>query len=154
MKKELELQLVEKYPKILKEYGGSPQKTCMAYGFEHRDGWYDILDRLMAKLQYLSDCTGCQVVAAQIKEKFGTLCFYFDIENESGLVRSICYDVVGKAEDESARTCEETGGHGALCVRGSWYKTLGQHAATKDGFTPVNKDVAEKWKILGAVGTH
>ena len=46
MNKELELKLVEKYPKILKEYGGDPKQTCMAFGIETSgDGWYNFLHK-------------------------------------------------------------------------------------------------------------
>ena len=53
MKKELEMKLVEKYPKLFKHYGKSPQETCMAWGCEHGDGWYNILDELCEKLSQL-----------------------------------------------------------------------------------------------------
>lgn len=50
MERELEKQLVKKYPKLFTEYGGSPQKTCMSWGCECGDGWYNILDELCMKL--------------------------------------------------------------------------------------------------------
>ena len=77
MNKELELKLVEKYPRILFDYGGDMQKTCMHWGMECGDGWYDLLNELLEKLDYISKHSGVQVVADQIKEKFGTLRFYY-----------------------------------------------------------------------------
>ena len=32
MKEELQLELVKKYPKILKNFRGDPMQTCMAWG--------------------------------------------------------------------------------------------------------------------------
>jgi hypothetical protein len=32
MDKELQMKLVEKYPTVMKEYGGDMRQTCMAWG--------------------------------------------------------------------------------------------------------------------------
>jgi len=79
MKTELEQKLVQKYPKIFINYGKSPQESCMAFGFEHRDGWYLLIDMLCASIQFYLDQTPNipQVHADQVKEKFGSLRFYF-----------------------------------------------------------------------------
>ena len=77
MTTELELKLVEKYPAILRDYRGDKMKTCMHWGMECGDGWYDLLDDLLHKLDFISKHSGVQVVANQIKEKFGTLRFYY-----------------------------------------------------------------------------
>jgi hypothetical protein len=79
MKKVFELKLVEKYPKIFKEYGGDITKTCMGWGFSHSDGWYDLLDRMCKDITKLSEGKGIQVVAEQVKEKFGGLRFYYSL---------------------------------------------------------------------------
>ena len=50
MKKELATILREKYPTLSQDYGGDMTKTCMAWGFECGDGWYNILDELFEKL--------------------------------------------------------------------------------------------------------
>jgi hypothetical protein len=83
MNNELELKLVEKYPKIYSQYGGDMKETCMHWGFEHRDQWYDLINVLSAKIQNYIDWKERnntpipQVVAEQVKEKFGTLRFYY-----------------------------------------------------------------------------
>ncbi len=50
MKKELDKQLVEKYPAIFKNRYGNPRETAMCFGFEHGDGWYHIIDVLCSQL--------------------------------------------------------------------------------------------------------
>lgn len=79
-----EMELAEKYPKILKNLGGNPMETCMSWahgGISVGDGWYPLLDKLMGFLQFHTDKNGYpQVIADQIKEKFGTLCFYYHCE--------------------------------------------------------------------------
>jgi hypothetical protein len=140
MDKELELKLVEKYPKILRDYGGDKRDTCMHWGMECGPGWYDLLDNVMGKLQYMSDKFGPQVIADQIKEKYGTLRFYFGVEGKCDKeFYDIASDIVNSAERESAHVCEETGKYGVLHVRGGWYKTLCTEKAEELGFKEIEK---------------
>ena len=44
MKEELQKQLFDKYPKIFGDHTKSPQETCMCWGLEVRDEWYNIID--------------------------------------------------------------------------------------------------------------
>ena len=151
MTTELELKLVEKYPAILKDYRGDKMKTCMHWGMECGDGWYDLLDDLLHKLDFISKSSDTQVVADQIKEKFGTLRFYYSTikVEESGvdpIVDKIISDIVHCAERRSAYTCEQTGKRGDLCSRGGWLRTLSRDEAVKDGYFPVDPQVADEWK--------
>jgi hypothetical protein len=151
MKEELELELVKKYPKILKDYNGDMMQTCMAWGMECGDGWYKLLDECMAKLQYFCDLCyksgdEVQVVASQIKEKYGTLSFYTDIYCENNIQRDIIDDIISEAETKSAHTCEVTGERGEVCHRGGWYRTLCYEQARKDGYVACNNETEAYWK--------
>lgn len=153
MNKELELKLVEKYPTILKDYGGDKQKTCMHFGMECGDGWYDLLDDLLSKLDYLSKNSGVQVITDQIKEKFGTLRFYYSTVVKTDLnldiiVSKIVDDVVSVAERQSAYICEKTGEDGVICSRLNWLKTLCKEEADKEGFSPTDPRIAKYWDDL------
>lgn len=69
-----------------------------------------------------------QLVAAQVKEKFGTLRFYYDGGDD------YTYGVVALAEELSASTCEICG-HGAnLYKRQGWLKTLCDVHAKEHGY--------------------
>ena len=120
MKRELEKKLVEKYPNLYKNYGGDVRETCMYWGFECGDGWYDLIDRLSAKLELLN------VVASQVKEKFGELRFY--IEGWSDEVDDFISDAVA----ESCKTCERCGKEGEL-RGGGWLRTLCDECEEKRG---------------------
>jgi hypothetical protein len=152
MNKELELKLVEKYPKILRDYGGDKMKTCMSWGMEHQNGWFDLLDQTMQKIQYLCDLFSEQndnetlFVADQIKEKMGTLRFYYSIEGASELQKDILDAIVQKAEQNSAHICEVTGEYGHLCRRGAWYKTLCMEQAFELGYVPTNPEIQKWWE--------
>lgn len=151
MNKELELQLVKKYPKILKEYGGDPMRTCLSWGFEFDSGWYKLIDECMAKLQYFCDLCSkegeeVQVVANQAKEKYGTLSFYTSVEGADNIQSDIIDDIISEAERRSAYTCEVTGDHGESCKKGGWYRTLCYEQARKDGYVACNESTEKYWK--------
>jgi len=81
MKAKLEMKLVKKYPKLMKNYNGNKRETCFAYGFQHNDGWYDLIDILCKNLQSYIDLNKKeQIVIEQVKEKFGGLRFMFVVE--------------------------------------------------------------------------
>lgn len=131
MRDDLDRQLCEKYPLIFADRNKSMMETCMCWGFEHGDGWYQILDSLCANIQSHIDWQNenfakgyphyekpvPQVVAVQVKEKFGTLRFYYNGGDDviDGMVRM--------AESWSAVACEECGAPGTQNSRG-WIKTL------------------------------
>lgn len=79
MNEELDKQLVEKYAKIFADRHKSMQETCMCWGFDCGPGWYNLIDSLCSTIQHYLDYKPNvhQVVAEQVKEKFGTLRFYF-----------------------------------------------------------------------------
>ena len=50
MREELDKQLCEKYPLIFKNRNAPMTHTAMCWGFEHGDGWYNIIDVLCGLL--------------------------------------------------------------------------------------------------------
>lgn len=97
-----------------------------------------------------------QLVADQVKEKFGTLRFYFHLEYDIKLLElntTLKYPDIEKIADGycnyfdgmvhmakviSERTCEKTGKEGEMHVtgggRGGWYKVLNREVAKTDPF--------------------
>ena len=158
MNKELELKLVEKYPKILRDYKGDKMETCMAWGMECDDGWYGLLNKGMEKLQHFCDLCSkegreVQVVANQIKEKYGTLCFYTSVYGGDNIQHDIIDDIIDTAERKSAYTCEVTGEHGEPCKKGGWYRTLCYEQARKDGFVACKESTEAYWKEKDVKGS-
>lgn len=137
MTKSLELKLMGRFPKLLVDMYGSPRETCMAYGIACDDGWYDLIYNLCEELQGWSDVYGSQIVATQIKEKFGGLRFYVKIDGEAkeNVWREV-NTIISKYEDLSLETCELTGGYGEMCKRGFLMKTLCKGSAVLCGFKP------------------
>jgi hypothetical protein len=162
MKQELDKLLCEKYPKMMVNRHKNMQETCMCWGFECGDGWFNILNQLMGNIQHHIDWKDKQreyarkynematqakagnfdlfeetmkdsidpaykekrlaeivagdfrqvpdaipqVTLDQVKEKFGTLRFYYSGGDDyiSGMV--------SLAEAMSGVTCEECGDPG------------------------------------------
>ena len=140
MKQELDDALCAKYPKIFADRHGDMRATAMCWGIETGDGWYRILDQLCAEIQNhinnrLSNLEWTvkwnaehpddprpvpepvpQVVAEQVKEKYGTLRFYYRGGDDvvDGMVRM--------AEAMSGVTCDTCGAPGELGGQG-WIST-------------------------------
>lgn len=80
-------------------------------------GWYKLMEDLINKLLFISKTFNVIIIPTQIKEKFGSLRFYYvtisdnfkGTEEELKLVDDIIFDIVSYAEGLSARTCENCG---------------------------------------------
>ena len=122
MRQELDKLLCEKYPKMMVNRNKNMQETCMCWGFECGDGWFNILDQLMGNIQHHIDWKNkkeevvAQVTLDQVKEKFGTLRFYYSGGDDAidGMVRM--------AESMTGVTCEECGNVGER-RGGGWVHT-------------------------------
>jgi hypothetical protein len=102
----------------------------MCWGFGCGEGWYQILDSLCSQIQHHIDWNNSnfdkgytqykqvpQVVAEQVKEKFGGLRFYYQGGDE------YIHGLVSMAETWAINTCEECGLPGKV-RHGGWIKTL------------------------------
>jgi len=119
MKKELQDKLYEKYPKIFKQKDDDMTTTCLCWGLECGDGWFDLIERLCDSLQFHTDRNNYpQVEATQVKEKFGTLSFYTSGADEylSGYINF--------AESMSATICETCGTNQNVTQTKGWIKTI------------------------------
>ena len=150
MKDELDKLLCEKYPKIFCDRDAPMTQTAMCWGFCVGDGWYDILDSLCNNIQSHIDWSHKsyeaglkwnkehpnkqreirepvpQVVAVQVKEKFGGLRFYYEGGDEQ------IYGMVRMAESWAAKTCEECGSKGMLRGKGWLYTACDLHSKSED----------------------
>jgi len=118
MNPELDKQLCEDFPKIFARRNESPKETALAFGFECGDGWYDIIstlcDVIQNQIKYTPDIP--EVVALQVKEKYGTLRFYIYGGN------AYTDGMIAMAESMSGKICELCGNKGKIIDDG-WLKT-------------------------------
>lgn len=125
MNKELQQRLFDRYPEIFKDRALPEQQSCMARGIECGDGWYHLLDQLCAWLQNLTDEEGCpQVVARQVKSKFGGLRFYYRLEgDQSEPCAAMIRGAISFASIFAESVCERCGAPGQRNETG-WIFTL------------------------------
>ena len=137
MNEKLQSDLVKAYPNIFKNIGGDKTVTCMHWGIECNDGWYDLIYCLCHSIQrhcqiqntrYIhatdkyeflveGDPEYVQVVAAQVKEKLGTLRFYVDGGDAA------TEGMIQMAEAMSGRVCELCGSPAKTSRDSGWLHT-------------------------------
>lgn len=112
--------------------------------FEFKDGWTDLVYQLGTDITELCELTNCELpMIQQIKEKMGTLRFYYDTNkfNYPKIVEKSIRALVYKAVLKSVNTCEECGRFGELRVdKGYWFVSCDEHKR--------NSITAEEWKEL------
>jgi len=132
MKTELEHKLFDTYPEIFHDRKLPMSQTCMCWGIECGDGWFDLLDNLCKKVTVISKHTGIIMKAQQVKEKFGTLRFYHmeDVEDRKvskkdlDVFCGIIDQLVSYAESESEHTCEVCGSMWGKLRTEGWNVTI------------------------------
>ena len=176
MNSELEQKIFDKYPKIFGDRTKPKTETCMCWGLEVGDGWYNLIDVLCEALTYtystsvkvdeedgkrlgIEPYSGSyyfmveppQVIATQVKEKYGTLRFYHylefdeaiislletkkypDLQNTIDRFSNYVDGIIHFAETASGRTCEITGQPGELHATGGtrmgWLKVVNKDYA-------------------------
>jgi hypothetical protein len=117
MNDELDKKLVNAHPLLYRDRGKSEYETCMYWGFECGDGWFDLiwdlsqkLEKLILKIKDENPTVDEKYLptASQVKEKFGGLRFYMSTETDE------MSEAIRKAENKSYTTCEMCGKVGIL----------------------------------------
>lgn len=121
MNKELTKKLYKDFPKLYEQRAWTIHESCMPWGFEVSDGWFDLIYQLSKDLMAISK----KVRAVQVKEKFGGLRFYFSYSGHvSKATDEKVLNLIGKAEDESFAICESCGSRKNVKQTPGWVITL------------------------------
>ena len=144
MRQELQDKLYEKYPNLFSNKDKSIQESCMAWGIECNDGWYDLLSSVCWKIfqheknitdrvrirnennkeNNQSDIEYQPVKFDQIKEKFGGIRIYYTGGDD------YVQGVVSLADEMSYKICEACGNSGKP-NKGGWITTLCDNCRNK-----------------------
>ena len=80
MNEKLENFLCKEYTILYKQRNLPMNQTCMCWGFECQNGWYDIINELSYELEEINKTLVAKglppIEAEQVKEKFGGLRYY------------------------------------------------------------------------------
>ncbi len=115
MKKELEEKLAKDFPSLFRDLRGPANQTCMHWGLECGDGWYNIIYNICKKIIEIDPKK--EFYFEQIKEKYGMLRVYAFCSDEAE-------DIIEEGQRESAKTCEYCGSKEKVTREGSWIETL------------------------------
>lgn len=122
--------LVQAYPDLFHPVGDPP--TALGWP-EVGDGWCDLLERACARIRAAVRTDDGTFYSTQVKEKYGTLRFYWDGALSRGADAKV-EGAIDLAEARSACTCEICGAEGRLYGPG-WLTT--RCAAHAEGRQPV-----------------
>ena len=125
MKKENTEKLLKDFPKLYRQHSLPMTETCMCWGFDCGDGWFDVIYDLSKEITKIDP----NVEAVQVKEKFGGLRFY--IGGVSNKTHDAVYEAVYKAEERAERTCEVCGKPGKITGT-FWLKALCKECNKKE----------------------
>ena len=136
MDEELQDKLFEKYPQLFINRTKSPMESCMSWGCEVGNGWYELLSSLCWRIfQHEKNIEDRKRILAdqpekikeeleyfpvkfdQVKEKYGGLRVYFTGGDD------YVKGVIGMAEEYSYKVCEVCGNAGKPNKDG-WITTL------------------------------
>jgi len=134
MTEELDKKLCTDFSELFRNRNKSPRESCLAFGFECGDGWYQLIYALCMVLQYIlernRDIIPDGIIVDQVKEKFGTLHFYISYQfntnaDDSRVDRivSAINSAIYYAETLSSITCEVCGKLGSVRDT-SWVQCL------------------------------
>ena len=82
MKEKLQQKLFEDFPKLFAQKDEDMSVTCMCWGIECPDEWFDVIYAACQCIQTMTDNNKDisdkypQIEFIQVKEKFGRLCMY------------------------------------------------------------------------------
>jgi hypothetical protein len=97
--------IFEKYPKLFRQVSLPMEQTCMCWGLEIPEEWYNEIDTLCENINNVNPDA---IEFTQIKTKFGSLRVYYDFVNEvnseeSSKISRLIDEVEDKLQDENYR---------------------------------------------------
>jgi len=116
MKLKSQQDIFDRFPLLYQERHLPCTQTCMCWGLDCGQGWYNLIYSLSEELQLLSNQTGYQVIITQLKEKWGHLTVYYRLVMNDGagdldpaVLMRIINCLISAAEKVSEHTCDACG---------------------------------------------
>jgi len=111
-------------------------------------GWGQLVRQLFREIRCVCEKhKSAPPMVAQVKSKFGCLCFYLEQDNRMAEGSPAAIEVnrlISEAEDKSLVTCEITGLPGSYYVKDGWYATLHEDKAIELGYKKAGTKTLKK----------
>lgn len=119
MRKELQDKIFAAFPSLYCRKDLPMTETCMCWGIETGDGWFDLIYKLSQDIVNISK----DVRAEQVKEKFGELRFYYSM-NVTSEIDDRIFNLIEDATNKSLTICEKCGSTDEVTQTQGWIVTL------------------------------
>lgn len=104
----IEQEIVSNCPLLFKMYGRPMNETCLSFGFECGEGWHNAIANACKEIETYNNIIypewRVRIQADQIKEKYGTLRFYYSIVVDPNPFFTKIYDFLTAAYDKLANS--------------------------------------------------
>lgn len=123
MRDELEQHLYNDFPQFFRDTKLSVYESCMGWGIETEDGWYELLWDMCLAIKNANPPPEFRF--AQVKEKFGELTVYCIGDTDE------IFEIIEEFSKKSCTVCEYCGSTKGVTQSGSWIKTLCKNCRDK-----------------------
>lgn len=132
------LTMVNKYPRVFADFSDEVFS-------EIPEGWTVLVDQMCKQLDGIlksMDPNHATVFTVmQIKEKFGSLRFYYHIETTNDSLYQRIKSIIHEHEVKSQFICQYTGNPGELCMKDKWLMVLSEEKRLELGALKANKEL-------------
>ncbi len=119
MNKENTEKLFNDFPELYRQHTLTIYESCMPWGFECTDMWFDIIYRLSKRItDYCKEKNMPVIEAEQVKEKFGSLSFYVNKADAE------VYRFINESEKETEKICAKCGSKENISSTSGWITYL------------------------------
>ena len=117
--------------------------TCMAFGCECGDGWFEPLKTFVKKIKIINDIASkynTKYICEQLKEKYGEIRVYYSVqmlceENDKLIITTLSemfQDALTKLEEECWDTCERCGSKSKIVTTSGWISRICNKCAEQE----------------------
>ena len=150
MNEELEMRLQKDFPFMKRNISEDERNIYRRFGCECAGGWYQLINDLCQAITdiYAEAEVSVDIVIVQIKEKFGSLRFYYSFEDSPNQLHALDFlgstslriypnndktkkklrhdiaEIVRSCEEKSSTICESCGYEGVIRMDMRWKQTL------------------------------
>lgn len=127
--KDFDKRIIEQYPNVFHNYNDN---EYMRY-IDLPVGWQKVFEGMIEKIELICKLTNIKIYILQVKEKFGSLRFYYNLDvgdvkdqfsKEADVWCDTISDITSCAEYATEYICETCGDYGRIYTDIGWHRCL------------------------------